>query len=145
MVFRKDTLARYSAFVNEWLEYAQTDDPDITITASELLKKYGISSSFSSYVTRQGFILPKEGASSRGKWTTKRETPFTNSEIKGMIDGFNAWKYSKKHPVVKDRVLGEVSTSNGDKNKLVDTSTQELINELRRRGYKGHITSEINF
>jgi len=142
MVYRSDTTARYKAFLNEWLEYCQADLP---VTLGELVKKYGISSTFSSHVSRQGLFTPFVGLGSRGKWKAKKTESFTDLEVKNLIDSYNAYKYSKRTPVIKDRLLGEVPTANGNKLKLTDVSTQELITELRRRGYKGKITSEINF
>lgn len=145
-MYRKDALNRYHLFLNEWLEYIQADLP---ITVKELISKYGVGQNFPHFLSKRGLFTFK-GSRNSGKWTTTKQSAFTKPEVQNLIDAFNAYKYTRKTHVIKDRVL----PTNGQAEKwlaprkngsLSETATQDLINELKRRGYKGHITSEINF
>lgn len=146
-MYRKDALNRYQLFLNEWLEYIQADLP---VTTRELCTKYGVSQNFPAFLSKRGFFK-REGGAKHGKWTTTQKLPFTKAAVQNLIDAFNAYKYTKKNPVIKDRVLvptngkAELILAPRKNGSLSETATQDLINELKRRGYKGHITSEINF
>ena len=141
-MYRTDTKDRYKAFLNEWWEYSKEELP---ITTTELLKKYGVSSSFGTYVTKQQLFAYK-GSGPHGMWTTKQEAPFTDVEVSSMIAEYNGFKYKKKNPPkIEDHVLNEaVKVSNGE---LSVYATQDLINEIKKRGYTGSIVlhKEIKF
>jgi len=132
-MYRKDALSRYKPFINEWLEYCQADLP---VSTMELTKKYGISSTFSTFVATQGFFK-RTGVGKNGMWKTERISPFDDNEVSTLINGFNAWKHHKKHPTIKERVVLEnVPKTNGELDKY---TTEMLIVELRKRGYSGNL------
>lgn len=136
---RNDTEVRYRAFLNEWLDYVQVDLP---ITLKELNSKYGISGSFATYVQKQG-LFKNESISKRNPvWSSSKKEAFTEKEVISLINGFNAFKKSKK--IEKEK---PPQVLNGNEKvhecELAKVATEDLIKELRKRGYSGelhHIT-----
>jgi len=143
MVYRKDTNERYKLFLNEWLEYIQAAVP---VTALELTRKYGVSTNFPTFLSKIG-IFKNKGGGAHPSWTTNRDVFFSDDEVKNLIDQFNGFKYAKKNPVkIEDRVLNGTKDPKTSKI-LSEFSTQELVGELKHRGYTGSIVmhKEVNF
>jgi hypothetical protein len=140
---RVETKKVYLAFLNEWLEHVEYGIP---VTATKLVKKYGISSNFATYVQRAGFFTNVSNSKKTPIWETNHKTPFTEKEVESIINGFTYYKKTQK--AQKERELVPVILNNNDKSSeeiLTKISTDALIKELRKRGYSGelHYLSKI--
>ena len=87
---REDVIKRYSFFLNE-LYQEQLQFQAVT-KVSKTIKKYGISSSLLTYLIRERILIPIQKAI----YTIDVKNPFTEEDVKRILNGLNAWKYKKK-------------------------------------------------
>lgn len=132
-MYRTDTVKRYTQFLNG-LKEVQASNGYLTNLTAEA-KRAGISQTLISFMKDMQILLPvAEG------WVFGNPNPTSELSMTTMIADFNGWKRAKR----------EGRKTNGNdldsKSPLADLTTNDLLKELKRRGYSGRliITKEIN-
>lgn len=131
-MYRTDTVKRYTQFINELKEVQARNGHLSNLTAEA--KRAGVSQTLFSFMKDTGILQPTDGG-----WMFNNPSASTETEIATMISDFNRWKRMKRE--------NKTYTNGLDiKSPLVDITTNDLLKELKRRGYSGRliITKEID-
>lgn len=143
-MYRTDTTQRYQGFLNETTERIREGNLK---TLEEVKEKYGVSATLIPFLKHKGIIKQTNSSHRYPTYTTGANgTPFSEKAVVMLIAEFNRWKRDDKIKKTVDKITKDmVSPIRKTPKKgscLTDVTTKEIISELKRRGYTGHITIE---
>jgi len=131
-MYRTDTLKRYTQFLNGLKEVQESAGYLTNLTAQA--KSAGVSQTLISFMKDQQILTPiPEG------WKFKDLVRWSDEQVSTLISDFNRWKRMRRE--------NRTYTNGLDiKSPLADITTNDLLKELKRRGYSGRllITKEID-
>lgn len=131
-MYRTDSLQRYEDYLNEMVEMAligELQNP----TAYRI--KYGVGANLFSFLKKKGIFYQKDGV-----WYTSRKDTYTTEEVSMLKNEFNRYKYQlKKNGKEEEDPPVRFESKDG---LLSSYTTKGLLEELRRRGYRGEVYVE---
>lgn len=129
---RADTVQRYQRFLNDVIESIRVG---ILPTMQFMVKKYGISAGFPTFLAHTGVIKRKSDSSRHPGYYVDKDTPshYTEEQAAVLCKEFNVWAWNKRKNGGKEVPLVKAEST------FSDITTQQLISELRRRGYNGNL------
>lgn len=132
-MYRKDTVKRYTEFINKLIDVQKVNGSLQNLTTEAL--NSGVSQSLFPFMKDVGILSPTANG-----WLFSNTNKRSQEEISMFIADFNRWKKLKKEGVKSNAIALD------NKSQLTNVATKELIAELKRRGYKGklQITKEIS-
>jgi hypothetical protein len=138
---------RYEGFLNEAYTLAKIGE----LTGMKYLtEKYGISSSFMTFLRDTKVFLTDSESRRYPRWSIERPQPFSSEEVGMLINDFRNWKERRKAITkLKEDAIAPpevILNASGNGNGITKYSTSILIAELHRRGYSGtlYIKKEIS-
>jgi hypothetical protein len=132
-MYKTDVARRYQLFLNEAIDLCKQG---VLKNMSTLIKKYGVTSSLATFIVEKG-IIKRTGTGRHVVYSLNGGGTVTFGEFEAgrLAKEFNVWKFRKRtklqpedRPDVKTEVVG-----------LSTYTTQQLITELRHRGYTGNL------
>ena len=130
-MYRTDTLKRYTQFINE-LKEVQGEVGYLNNLTSQA-RQVGVSQGLFAFMKDQQILT----AVPQG-WVFKDLVRWSEEQVSTLISDFNRWKRMKRENKTYTNGLDT-------KSPLADITTNDLLKELKRRGYSGRllITKEI--
>ena len=125
-----DLQVRYTALIREMYDYSVTE---ITVSTETLRKKYGVTWEFFNFLTDFKRLFTHRRTKDGVLWTTHFSYTPTDEDCKNLIDEYRIWNSNRKATVNTDLV----TSVNKKESCLTAATTQELIEEIKRRGYSG--------
>jgi hypothetical protein len=125
-----DLQVRYTALIREMYDYSVTEIP---VPIETLRNKYGVTWNIFTFLTKQKGLFTHRRTKDGVMWTTRYSYTPTDEDCKNLLDEYRIWNSKQKEAV--DPTL--LTPTPKKESCLTAATTQELIEEIKRRGYSG--------
>lgn len=124
-ISKNESQSRFDGFFTEVTAYAKEG---LEFNFTDFRKAFGVSSSLITYLKQRGLVE----SSGKGNYMYKRTETYTKTDLMLLRQDFSNW--------MREMRQGEVAIAPTEHSPLSPFKTQELLAELKRRGYVGTLT-----